>query len=131
MFLSELTLLQRGGFGVLVHEVAHADGRLAGEEQTVLARLEAEGGPLPNSTAMSFENALSTFVETEHRRAAMIELIGVCWSDGVLADEEALVLDRIADAWAIEPSLRSDMIDWVKRQTALLTEARTLIGVER
>ena len=130
MFLSELTPLQRAGFAILVHEIVHADGRLAVEEEAILSRLNAEGGIQADPVIMSFENALAAFAATEHRRAAMIELIGVCWSDGILADKEAAVLDRIADAWAIEPQVRFDMIDWVKRQTALFAEACTLIGVE-
>ncbi len=128
MFLAGLSRRGREGFAVLAHELVHADGRLSSEEQNILDRLRSEAGDLDQPAGgMGFEDAVGSIAEPSQRRGAFIECIGICWSDGMIADEEAVLLDRIADAWAIDAADRSAMMDWVKRQTDLMADAQTLI----
>lgn len=130
MFLAGLSQRGREGFAALVHELVHADGRLSLEEQTILDRLRSEAGDLDQPAGnMGFEDAVASIAEPSQQRAAFMECIGICWSDGFIADEEAVLLDRIADAWSIDPVDRSAMVDWVKRQTVLMADAQTLIAV--
>jgi uncharacterized tellurite resistance protein B-like protein len=129
LFLAGLSRRGREGFAVLAHELVHADGRLSSEEQTILDRLRSEAGDLDQSGGgMGFDDAVASIVDPLQRRAAFIECIGICWSDGMIADEEAVLLDQIADAWSIDAADRSAMIDWVKRQADLVADAQTLIG---
>lgn len=128
MFLSGLSPRGRAGFAALAHELVHADGRLSAEEQLILDRLRVEAGTLDGEPAeLAFEDAVASIDDVRQQRAAFIECIGICWSDGEIADGEAVILDRIADAWAIAAADRVAMVDWVKRQSALLADARALI----
>lgn len=129
MFLAGLPKREREAFAALAHELVHADGRLSSEEQTILDRLRSEAGDFnQRAGSMGFEDAVASIAAPSQRRAVFIECIGICWSDGFIANEEAALLDRIADAWVIDAADRSAMIDWVKRQTDLMADAQTLIG---
>ena len=128
MFLAGLSPQEHAAFAVLAHQLVHADGRLSAEEQTILERLQTEAGTFDEpAMLMGFAEAIASIVEPSQRRAAFIECIGICWSDGMIADEEAVLLDRIADAWSINAADRSAMVDWVKRQADLVADTQTLI----
>lgn len=129
MFLQGLSPDARAGFAALAHALVHADGRLAAEEAAILDRVRAEAGAFEGGH-LDVEAALACIGDPAQRRAAFLELIGICWSDGMIADEEAVLLDRVADGWAIEGAERAAAIDWVKRQSALIDDARALIGAE-
>lgn len=129
MFIAILTATERVAFAALAHALVHADGRLVEEEAAVLARLGIESGSaVPDPIAMTLDEAIGEIDGDAARRAAMLELMGIGWADGALADAEAVLLDRIADAWGLDSSTRSAMIDWVARQVALVEEASALIG---
>ena len=129
MFLAGLSRRGREGFAALAHELVHADGRLSSEEQTILDRVRSEAGDLDQPAGgMGFEDAVASIAEPSQQRAAFMECIGICWSDGMIADEEAVLLDRIADAWSIDAADRSAMVGWVKRQSDLMADAQILIG---
>lgn len=132
LFLAGLSAHARAGFAALAHALVHADGRLSDEEQVILERLRAEGGVFNGVIEdAGIEEAAAAISEPAQQRAAFLECIGICWLDGVIADQEAIVLDRIADAWSIGPADRLAMVEWVKRQAELFDDARLLILAER
>ena len=132
LFLKGLSAHGRAGFAALAHALVHADGRLSDEEQAILARLRVEAGGFDEkSEHPGIDEAAAAISEPAQQRAAFLECIGICWSDGVIADQEAVVLDRIADAWSIGSADRLAMVEWVKRQAELFDDARSLIRAER
>lgn len=132
MFLTGLSAHERAGFAALAHALVHADGRLSNEEQAILERLHAEAGAFDKKGEHpGVDEAAATISEPAQQRAAFLECIGICWSDGTIADQEAVVLDRIADAWSISPADRSAMVEWVKRQADLVDDAQSLIRTRR
>lgn len=126
MFLHDLSDDQKRAFPALATAIVHADGRASVSEDALMARLRAELGP--EAAAISaIDEALTAFQDAPARRVALIELVGIAWCDGEVADAEAALLDRFAEEWSIGPEERIAIFNWVERQTALWSEADRLI----
>jgi uncharacterized tellurite resistance protein B-like protein len=126
VFLLNLSNSQKRAFPTLATAIVHADGRASVSEEALMARLQAELG-LGAAAIFAVDEALAAFRDPPARRAALIELVGIAWCDGDVADAEAALLDCFAEKWSIGPEERIAIFNWVERQTALWSEADRLI----
>ena len=126
MFLYSLPGAERAAFPVLARAVIHVDQRLLDDEQAYLERLDRELAVPP--ATLSFTEALDVFRSVAARRAAFCELVAIAWVDGALADEEAVLLESVADAWSISGDVRVAIYQWVRDQAAHLDRAHNLFA---
>ncbi len=124
VFLYDLTEEERSAFPTLARAVIHADQRLCSHEHDYLERLQRE--LIVEAEQLSFDQALAAFRTPAARRAAYCELLAIAWIDEGFADEEAVLLERIAGEWRLSPDDQVAIHQWVHEQTAHVARARQL-----
>lgn len=132
MFLSDLSTPEKQAFLVLADAVIKADEALAPQEETMLSALRREMGLTEDAglPSMSLDVAAAAFGRRATRVAAMLELIGLAWADGLIAPQEEDLLDRLRKDMDLDDSTYLALRDWVLRQMTLAGEAAVLMREE-
>lgn len=132
MFLKCLSDEERRAFLDLAHQVAEADGEVAGAEAEMLAYFRIEMGlseadyPL---AGLSIAAAAAQFSSDKSKRAALMELMLVVMADGVAHPGEHALLVEVADAFGIDQETADRQFAWVQRLMALVATGGRLIEV--
>ena len=128
MFLNLLDSDEKRAFAELAEKMIEADGLVIGREAAALASLKAEmgvtetgaGGRTPDELAGVFKSRRS-------KVAALLELIGLGYSDTSFSVSEESLVNTIANRMAITPDELQEMEDWVREHFSLIRRALILM----
>lgn len=125
MFLSTLNIEQQQAFLGLAHLFVGADGRLAPQEKAMLDVMKAEMS-LPEDTEVPTDdlpNLLKPFDSKPAKVAALLEIIGLGYSDNDFHPQESVLVKSMAEGFNVPEDEILQMENWVLRQIMLAREA--------
>ena len=128
MYLNLLDDDEKRAFAELAEKMIEADGLVIGREASTLAALKAEmgmgdaggGERTPQDLAGEFKSRRS-------KVAALLELIGLGYSDTAFSVSEESLVNTVANQMAISPDDLQDIEDWVKEHFSLIRRALILM----
>ena len=125
MFLSTLNIEQQQAFLGLARLFVEADGQLASQEKAMLEVMKAEMGlsediefPTDN-----LPNLLKPFDSKPAKAAALLEIIGLGYSDNDFHPQESILVKSMAEDFNVSEDEILHMENWVLRQIMLVREA--------
>lgn len=128
MFLNMLSDDEKRAFALLAEKMIEADGIVVGSEAAALASLEGEMGISRDDAARRPVEELAAVFETKRSRAvAMLELIGLGYSDTSFCVNEQSIITSAATAMGISADELTTLESWVKKYVELVREAMVLI----
>ena len=128
MYLNLLDDDEKRAFAELAEKMIEADGLVIGREASSLAALKAEmgmsdtggGGRTPQELAGVFKSRRS-------KVAALLELIGLGYSDTAFSVSEESLINTVAKQMAISPDDLHQIEDWVREHFGLIRRALILM----
>jgi hypothetical protein len=128
VYLNLLDDDEKRAFAELAEKMIEADGLVIGREAASLAALKAEmgvsetggGGRTPDELAGVFKSRRS-------KVAALLELIGLGYSDTSFSVSEESLVNTVANQMAITPDELAEIEDWVKDHFSLIRRALILM----
>lgn len=128
MFLNMLTIEEKGAFAELAEKMIQADGIEIGRETAALAALKAEMGI---SGSVGDDHSLSelaeVFASKRSKIAALLELMGLGYSDTSFSVDEESLVTNVASAMGVSPEELAEVEAWVKDHVALIRRALVLM----
>lgn len=108
MFLSRLELIEKEAFVSLAVNAAKANGRISGEEYQMIEEYCKEMGIVffDAKNVKSMEEVIGVYSEAseQHKKIAVLEIIGLMFADGGYDDEERAFVDKFADGISVSQS---------------------------
>jgi hypothetical protein len=128
MFLNMLTIEEKGAFAELAEKMIQADGIEIGRETAALAALKAEMGITGDVTKdRSLAELAGVFANKRSRIAALLELMGLGYSDTSYNVSEESLVTSVAYEMGISPDELTDVEAWVQDHVALIRRAMVLM----
>lgn len=133
MYLEILTESERKIFLDLAHMAMECDGDIAEEELETLRSYEVECR-LPNyvRTKRAEAECLNLLKKSEmsHRRIVLVELMGIWSADGVWADAELAMMDRVVAGLGISTALALRIKRWSREFREIIADGFRLMMSE-
>jgi uncharacterized tellurite resistance protein B-like protein len=128
VYLNLLDDDEKRAFAELAEKMIEADGLVIGREASALAALKAEmgvsetggGGRTADELAGVFKNRRSKIV-------ALLELIGLGYSDTAFSVSEESLVNTVANQMAISPDDLHQIEEWVQEHFSLVRRALILM----
>lgn len=128
MYLNLLDDDEKRAFAELAEKMIEADGLVIGREESSLASLKAEMGMSDASSgSRGAEELAGVFKSRRAKVAALLELIGLGYSDTAFSVSEESLVNTVANQMAISPDELQDIEDWVKEHFGLIRRALILM----
>jgi hypothetical protein len=128
VFLNMLDDDEKRAFAELAERLVESDGLVIGREAQALAALKAEMGIGDSDDGQrSVEDLAGVFKGRRSKVAALLELIGLGYSDTSFSVDEESLINKIASQMAIPPDELRAIEDWVRDHFALIREAMILM----
>ena len=128
MYLNLLDDDEKRAFAELAEKMIEADGLVIGREESALASLKAEMGMSEvGSGGRGVEELAGVFKSRRAKVAALLELIGLGYSDTAFSVSEESLVNTVANQMAISPDELQDIEDWVKEHFSLIRRALILM----
>jgi uncharacterized tellurite resistance protein B-like protein len=124
LFLNLLDKDEKLAFAELAEKMVEADGLVIGRETAAVAALKAEMG-LSGSTGSgrSLDELAGIFKGRRSKMAALLELMGLAYSDTSFAFGEESLVNAIANRMAVTPDELHAVETWVKEHVNLVRRA--------
>lgn len=128
MFLNLLDKDEKSAFAELAEKMVEADGLVIGREVASLAALKAEMG-LSGSTGSgrSLDELAGIFKGRRSKIAALLELVGLAYSDTSFAFGEESLVNAIAKRMAVTSDELHAIETWVTEHVNLVRRALILM----
>jgi hypothetical protein len=128
MFLNMLNDEEKKAFALLAEKMIEADGIVVGSEAVALASLEGEMGISRDAAARRpAEELASVFHDRRAKAVALLELIGLGYSDTSFCVNEKSVISVAAAAMGFSSDELTTLENWVKKYVELVREAMVLV----
>ena len=128
MYLNLLDDDEKRAFAELAEKMIEADGLVVGREASTLAALKAEMGAGDTGDGERTPQDLAgVFKSRRSKIAALLELIGLGYSDTAFSVSEESLVNTVANQMAISPDELQDIEDWVKEHFSLIRRALILM----
>ncbi len=128
MYLNLLDDDEKRAFAELAEKMIEADGLVIGREASALAALKAEMGMSDTGGGgRSAKELAGVFKSRRSKVAALLELIGLGYSDTAFAVSEESLVNTVADQMAISSNDLRQIEDWVKDHFSLIRRALILM----
>jgi hypothetical protein len=128
MFLNLLEDDEKRAFAELAGRMIDTDGIVVGREAAVLAALMAEMGLAGDeATQRSVEELAGVFSSRSSKIAALLELIGLGYSDTNYTVTERSLVSQAAEAMAVNSDELAHIEGWVKRHVELIKQALVMM----
>jgi len=128
MFLNMLDEEEKQAFALLAEKMIEADGIVVGSEAAALAALEGEMGiSRQEASRRPVEELAGIFRSRRTQAVALLELIGLGYSDTSFCVDEKSIVSVAANAMGFSSDELSTLEGWVKRYVDLVRDAMTLI----
>lgn len=129
MFLDLLNDDEKRAFAALAHKMIASDGIVVGREASTLAALTGEmglGDPATGSEADVTQLA-AVFADHRSKVVALLELVGLGYSDTSFEGVERSLVADVARAMRIDPEQLSGIESWVRQHVDHLRQALVLM----
>lgn len=127
MFLNLLDSDEKRAFAALAEKMIEADGLVIGREEASLAALKAEMGITGGSDGRSVEELAGVFHSWRSKIAALLELIGLGYSDVNFSVNEKSMADLVARQMGLTKDEVSEVEEWVREHVSLVRRALILM----
>ena len=128
MYLNLLDNDERIAFAELAEKMIEADGLVVGREATALAGLKAEMGVETTGDGGRSVNELAgVFKGRGAKVAALLELIGLGYSDTSFSVSEESLVNTVANQMAVTPDELHAIEAWVQEHFSLVRRALILM----
>ena len=128
MYLNMLDNDEKIAFAELAEKMIEADGLVVGREATALAALKAEAGVGEScGGSRSVDELAGVFQNRRSKVAALLELIGLGYSDTSFSVSEESLINTVANRMAIAPDELHDIETWVQEHFSLVRRAMILM----
>lgn len=128
MFLNVLDMDEKRAFAELAEKMVEADGIVIGREAASLAALKAEMGIAEtHDSDRSVGELASVFKSKRSKTAALLELIGLGFSDTNFNVGEQSLVTSIAREMGLGSEEVAQIVDWVKEHVDLVRRALVLM----
>jgi hypothetical protein len=128
VFLNMLDDDEKRAFTELAERLVEADGLVIGREAQALASLKAEMGlGETDNGGRSVDELAGVFKGRRSKVAALLELIGLGYSDTSFSVNEESLINQVANQMAVPPDELRDIEDWVKDHFSLIRQALILM----
>jgi hypothetical protein len=104
-----------------------ADGLVIGREKAALASLKAEMGITETEGSRSAEELAGVFKSRRSKVAALLELMGLGYSDTSFSVSEESLVNTVANQMAISPDELHELEEWVQDHFSLVRRALILM----
>ena len=128
MFLNMLDNDEKRAFAELAEKMIEADGLVIGREEAALAALKAEMGMADaGDGGRSVDELAGVFKGQGSKVAALLELIGLGYSDTSFSAGEESLVNAVAAQMAVAPDELHDIEAWVQEHFGLVRRALILM----
>ena len=128
MYLNLLDDDEKRAFAELAEKMIEADGLVIGREASALAALKAEMGMSDaGGGGRTAKELAGVFKSRRSKVAALLELIGLGYSDTAFNVSEESLVNTVADQMAISTDDLRQIEDWVKEHFSLIRRALILM----
>ncbi|MCG6950104.1 MAG: hypothetical protein LJE93_14425 [Acidobacteria bacterium] len=128
MYLNLLDDDERVAFAELAEMMIEADGLVIGREAAALAALKAEMGMSDaEASGRTVDELASVFKGRRSKVAALLELIGLGYSDTSFSLGEESLVNTAANRMAIGPDDLAQIEEWVRDHFSLIRRALILM----
>lgn len=129
MFLTMLNDEEKRAFALLAEKMIAADGIVVGREAATLAAYKAEMGleAKSESEERGVEDLAAAFGSRRSKVVALLELIGLGYSDTSFSVTERSLVFALARAMEIEADTLVDLEAWVQQHVRLIRQAMELL----
>ena len=128
MYLNLLDDDEKRAFAELAEKMIEADGLVIGREAAALAALKAEMGMSDAGGGDHTPDELAgVFKSRRSKVAALLELIGLGYSDTSFSVSEESLVNTVANQMAVSPDDLHQIEDWVKDHFSLIRRALILM----
>jgi uncharacterized tellurite resistance protein B-like protein len=127
VYLNLLDDDEKRAFAELAEKMIEADGLVIGREQSALAALKAEMGVTDTEGGRTPDELAGVFKGRRSKVAALLELIGLGYSDTSFSVSEESLVNTVANQMAISPDELHEIEDWVKDHFSLVRRALILM----
>ena len=129
MFLALLNDAEKGALTQLADHLVAADNVGLEQEKKALANLKAEAGlpEKPGEGLLPVDELASVFASRRSKIAALLELLGLAYSDSEFEVNERSMLVIASRAMDIDLSDLRKLEDWVKEHVKLIEKALALM----
>ena len=128
MYLNLLDDDEKRAFAELAEKMIEADGLVIGREASTLAALKAEMGAIETGGGeRTHQDLAGVFKSRRSKVAALLELIGLGYSDTAFSVSEESLVNTVANQMAISPDDLHEIQEWVKEHFSLIRRALILM----
>ncbi|MDX2435760.1 MAG: hypothetical protein QNL88_01810 [Acidobacteriota bacterium] len=127
MFLNLLDDDEKRAFAELAEKMIEADGLVIGREAAALAALKAEMGVSDGGDGRSVEALAGVFTSWRSKVAALLELIGLGYTDVNYSVNEKSMVDVVAGQMGLTKDELAEVEAWVREHVSLIRRALILM----
>jgi len=128
VYLNMLDNDEKIAFAELAEKMIEADGLVVGREATALAALKAEAGVGDTGgSGRTADELAGVFQNRRSKVAALLELMGLGYSDTSFSIGEESLINAVANRMAIAPDELRDIEAWVQEHFSLVRRAMILM----
>jgi hypothetical protein len=128
VYLNLLDDDEKRAFAELAERLIEADGLVIGREAAALGALKAEMGMSDNGDGgRSVDELAGVFKSRRSKVAALLELIGLGYSDTSFSVDEESLVNKVANQMAISPDDLHQIEEWVRDHFSLVRRALILM----
>jgi len=128
VYLNMLDNDEKIAFAELAEKMIEADGLVVGREATALAALKAESGIADTGgSGRTVEELAGVFQNRRSKVAALLELIGLGYSDTSFSVGEESLVNAVANRMGVSPDELHDIEAWVQDHFSLVRRALILM----
>jgi hypothetical protein len=107
--------------------MVEADGLVIGREEAALAALKAEMGVSGSGGGRSVEELAGVFHSWRSKIVALLELIGLGYSDVNFSRNEQSLANQVAEQMGLTPDEVDEVEAWVREHVSLIRRALILM----
>ncbi len=128
MFLNLLDNDEKLAFAELAERMIEADGLVIGREEASLAALKAEmGTPSEAIGGRTIEELAGVFKGWRSKVVALLELIGLGYTDTSFSIGEQSLVDQVAQTMGLSEKELASIEEWVQEHVSLVRRALILM----
>jgi len=127
VFLNLLDSDEKKAFAELAEKMIQADGLVIGREEAALAALKAEMGVSNGGDGRSIDELAGVFHSWRSKIAALLELIGLGYSDINFSVNEQSLVDEVARHMGLSQDELEKAEAWVRDHVSLVRRALILM----
>lgn len=132
MFLNKLNTEEKKSFLQLAHHVARIDDEFSEKQKTIISEycveMQIEDAGY-NGNEFKLEQALSVFTDSKNQKIALLEIMALVYSDGVLHSAEETVLQKIVEQFGLNPNVSTVYKEWAKAALAIYAQGKSLVEI--